>query len=116
RPDQPITLVSFLRALILARNSDNQIYDIDNDEVMKRARAYGWLTEKIAPNTILSRETAGRIIIRYLNLEHVARLQGVYIHHYKDIEDEFVGFAAILNGYNIIKGQQAHFTPTASVT
>lgn len=116
RPDQPITLVSFLRALILARDSDNQIYDIDNDEVMKRARAYGWLTEKIAPNTILSRETAGRIIIRYLNLEHVARLQGVYIHHYKDIEDEFVGFAAILNGYNIIKGQQAHFTPTASVT
>lgn len=118
KPDQPITLVSFLRALILARDGDNRVYDADDAEMMEKAKNRGWLTEKLAPATALSRETAGRILIRYLNLEHVAQLQGIYTNYYKDIEkgSDFVGFAAILKGYKVMEGQSSTFSPTATVS
>lgn len=118
KPNQPITLVSFLRALILARQGDKAVYELDDAEILKQAKFYGWLTEDLPPNTALNRATTGRIIIRYLGLEGVAQLQNIYQNHYNDIEkgDSFVGYAAILKGYKIMEGNGGKFLPSAVVT
>ncbi|MGE5544755.1 MAG: S-layer homology domain-containing protein [Bacillota bacterium] len=118
KPNQPVTLVSFLRALILARDGNKGVYDLDDAEVLKSAKSRGWLTEDLAPTTALNRATTGRIIIRYLNLEQVARLQDIYVNYYKDIKkgDSFIGYAAILKGYQIMEGKGSNFSPTATVS
>ena len=118
KPNQPVTLVSFLRALILARQGDKAVYELDDAEILKQAKFYGWLTEDLPPNTALNRATTGRIIIRYLGLEGVAQLQNIYQNHYNDIEkgDSFVGYAAILKGYKIMEGNGGKFLPSAVVT
>ena len=118
KPQQPVTLVSFLRALILARDGDSGVYDLDDADILKRAKTRGWLTENLAPAATLNREMVGRIIIRYLNLEQVAELQGIYANSYKDIKkgDSFVGYAAILKGYKIMEGRGSAFSPAATVS
>jgi len=118
KPNQPITLVSFLRALILARQGDKGVYELDDAEILKQAKFYGWLREDLPANTALNRATAGRIIIRYLDLERVARLQNIYLNHYDDIDknDSFVGYAAILKGYKIMEGEGSKFRPSAVVS
>lgn len=118
KPNQPVTLVSFLRALILARDGDNKVYETSDAEILDKAKERGWLTEKLAPTAPLNRETAGRILIRFLNLEHVAKLQGVYINYYKDIKkgSDFIGFAAILKGFKVMEGKGTVFSPSANVS
>lgn len=118
KPNQPVTLVSFLRALILARQGDKGVYELDDTEILKRAKSFGWLSEDLAPTTPLNRATAGRIIIRYLDLERVARLPNTYLNHYDDIDkgDSFVGYAAILKGYKIMEGEGSKFSPSAVVS
>jgi len=117
KPNQPVTLVSFLRALILARDSDSGIYDLDDTEILKRAKSRGWLTENLTPTTALNRKTVGKIIIRYLKLEQVAQLPDIYLNSYKDLKkgDDFIGYAAILKGYKIMEGKGSVFSPTATV-
>ncbi len=118
KPNQPVTLVSFLRALILARDSDRSIYELDDAEIVKRAKSRGWLTEDLAPSAALNRATTGKIIIRYLNLERVAQLPNIYVNYYKDIKkgDSFIGYAAILKGYQIMEGKDSNFGPAAMVS
>jgi hypothetical protein len=118
KPNQPVTLVSFLRALILARDGNWGVYELDDTEVLKRAKSRGWLTEELAPTTALNRATTGRILIRYLNLESVAKLKDIYVNPYKDIKkgDEFTGYAAILKGYKVMEGDGTNFSPAAIVS
>ena len=118
KPNQPVTLISFLRALILARDGDSGIYDLDDAEILKRAKNRGWLTENLTPTTPLNRKTSGKIIIRYLNLEQVAQLQDIYLNPYEDLKkgDDFIGYAAILKGYKIMEGKGSAFSPTATVS
>jgi len=117
-PKQQITLVSFLQALILARDGDTGIYKTNTTEIMENAFRKGWISEQDKPDQILDRANCSRIIIRYLNLEQAAQIPNIYINQFKDLKsgDDLIGTAALLKGLGVVLGKGTTFDPSAPVT
>lgn len=118
QPNQPGTLGSLLRALILAKEGDTRVYDQSDSEIMQRALQYKWVVASEKPSAVLTREKMGRLLITAMNLEPAARLNGIYVKAYIDINQEkFGGYAALLKGMGIMQGDSGHrFNPNKTVT
>ncbi|WP_338818037.1 YcdB/YcdC domain-containing protein [Neomoorella thermoacetica] len=118
-PDENITAVSLLRAMLMAKNGVQGNSDLGDDEVLKRAREQGWLKEDLQPGASITRETLAKLIIRLLNLDHVARVEGIYRVPYTDagsLSSDSLGYVALSWGLGILKGNGSTFEPGHQVT
>lgn len=118
-PDEKITAVSLLRAMLMAKNGVWGNTDLPDAEVLKRARDQGWLKEDLQPGDSITRETLARLMIRFLNLDHVARLEGIYRVPYNDagsLSPDSLGYVALSWGLGILKGNGFTFEPGHQVT
>ncbi|MDR3541575.1 MAG: S-layer homology domain-containing protein [Desulfosporosinus sp.] len=96
-PDEQITVGSLLKAMLAVTNG-NEIPGQTDDDIIKTAQQQGWLTEAIQPSATIDREDFTRLMIRYLKLESVAKLQDIYQATYSDVDKDFAGYAALAHG------------------
>ncbi|NPV26085.1 MAG: S-layer homology domain-containing protein [Firmicutes bacterium] len=119
RPAENITAASLLRAMLMANNGPWGIIDLSDEDVLKQARERGWLKEDLLPNATISREMLAKMVIRLLNLERAARVQGIYQVPYADtnaIAKDSFGYVALAWGLDILKGDGSYFRPDQAVT
>lgn len=115
-PQETVTLVSLLRALQGARNGVYGNVVPSDEEVMQFAKNEGWLTEDLGSGAMVNRETFTRILIRFVKLEPVAKLQGIYQAPYSDINPDFYGYSALAKGIGILSVQGQIFNRIQAVT
>ncbi|MGI9861659.1 S-layer homology domain-containing protein [Moorella naiadis] len=118
-PDENITAVSLLRAMLMAKNGVQGNSDLSDQEILKRAREQGWLKEDLAPDANISRENLARLMLRLLNLDYVARIEGIYQVTYADaasLAPGSLGYVALAWGLGILKGNGTTFEPGHLVT
>ncbi|PRR73319.1 YcdB/YcdC domain-containing protein [Neomoorella humiferrea] len=118
-PDEKVTVVSLLRAMLMSRYGVWGYHDLKDGEILQRAREEKWLKENLEPGAAVSRELLAKFLIRYLNLERVARIEGIYRVPYRDsssLNPETLGYAALAWGLGIIKGDGFTFDPAHDIT
>ena len=114
RPDENITVVSLLRAMLMVKNGVWVAKDLNDEEILKRARNEQWLQEDLAAGDSVSRELLAKFVIRFLNLERAARVEGIYRVPYSDaasLSSASLGYVALTWGLGIIKGSGTAFEP-----
>jgi hypothetical protein len=120
KPTSELTLAMFLKALLMIDNSSSSaIYNLTDREVLKKAQEQGWLKEDLAPSQVVSRYLASKIIVRYLGLEKIAELDGIYQLPFADQEDispEAAGYIALASGLNILQAENNKFEPHKTLT
>ncbi|KYH31201.1 YcdB/YcdC domain-containing protein [Neomoorella mulderi] len=119
RPDENITVVSMLRAMLMARNGVWGYKDMKDEEILKRARDEKWLQEDLQAGATVSRELLAKFLIRFLNLERAARVEGIYKVPYSDagsLAPGSLGYVALTWGLGILKGNGSTFEPNHTVT
>ena len=87
--------------------------------MLKKAQEQGWLKEDLAPSQVVSRYLASKIIVRYLGLEKIAELDGIYQLPFADQEDispEAAGYIALASGLNILQAENNKFEPHKTLT
>ncbi|OAT82400.1 hypothetical protein A6M21_09330 [Desulfotomaculum copahuensis] len=113
-PNEKITLISLLRAMLMVKNGVEPTRDLTDQEIIKQADDLGWLTEDQTPNATVSRLTLAKLMVRLLDLDRAARIKGIYVLPYKDahaISPDATGYVALTWGLGIIKGDGSNFNP-----
>jgi hypothetical protein len=119
RPEEKVTAVSLLRAMLMAKGEFFDGAAPADQDVLKRARARGWLKEELAPDSPVTRETLVKLLVRMLGLDLAARAKGVYTVPYADaasLPPDTLGYAALAWGLGFVKGDGVNFTPGHEVT
>ncbi|MDR3600538.1 MAG: peptidase M4 [Desulfosporosinus sp.] len=96
-PDEQITVSSLLKAMLAVTNGYGTPAQTDED-IIKTAQQQGWLTEDMQPSATIDRENFTKLMIRYLKLESVAKLQDTYQAPYSDVDKDFIGYSALAHG------------------
>lgn len=118
-PDEPVTLVQYLRALFMLERGAASGAQLSDDEVMKQAKQRGWLKEELQAGDALNRLLLARIDIRFLGLESAAKIEGIYQAPYRDmkaIPSAEQGYVALSWGLGILRGEQGNFGAERVVT
>ncbi|WP_258360740.1 YcdB/YcdC domain-containing protein [Moorella sulfitireducens] len=118
-PGEDITVVSLMRAMLMARYGVWGYKDLKDEEILKRCHDEKWLQEDVQPGATVSRELLARFLIRYLNLERAARVEGIYKVPYSDaasLSPGSLGYVALVWGLGIIKGSGSSFEPGHTIT
>jgi hypothetical protein len=118
RPDAPITVVQYFRALLMMERGAVRGYALSDEEVMEQAKQRGWLKEELKPSDMINRLMLARYTIRFLGLDRAARVEGIYQAPYQDMQDIPVaaqGYVALSWGLGILKGEQGCFRPQQTV-
>ena len=110
RPDEQITVGSLLKAMLAVTNGYGIPVQTD-EEIIKTAHQQGWLTEDMLPSATIDRGNFTRLMVRYLKLESVAKLQDIYQAPYSDMDKDFVGYAALAHGIGMFKINGETFEP-----
>ncbi len=116
-PQEAVTTLSLLKALYTAKNG--MMYgnvQPSDDEILQSAKNEGWLTEDISATAMVNRETFTRIMLRFLKLEPIAKLQGIYQVPYTDMDSSFYGYAALAQGIGILSVPGQTFNRVQAVT
>lgn len=119
KPAENLRADSFLKSLLLIKNSSQDTYSLSAEEVLKKAKELGWLKEELNPSQAVSRELFSKIIIRYLGLEKVADLDGIYKLSFQDggqIPAASQGYISLAAGLKILPSHDNQFEPARSVT
>jgi hypothetical protein len=114
-PDEQITVVSLIRAMLAVTNGYGMPGQSD-EEIIKTAQQQGWLTEDTQPSATIDREDFAKLMIRYLKLEPAAKLQDIYQAPYSDVNQDFVGYAALAQGIGMFNIDGATFEATHIMT
>lgn len=118
-PEKSITAVEYLRALLMFNRDVEQVYTLSDHEVIEQATKNGWVKEKLAADVTIDRLMLARLGIRFLGLEQVAQIEGIYTAPYQDlsrISSDEQGYVALAWGLGILKGEQDSFNPEQIVT
>ena len=118
-PGEKVTVVSMLRAMLMAKGSLGDGGKLTDQEILKRAREQGWLKEDLPPGGTVSRETLVKLLVRMLNLDRAARLEGIYRVPYADaasLPPGSLGYVALAWGLGIVKTDGVNFVPGHEVT
>ena len=118
-PDEKVTTVSLLRAMLLA--SGREYAGVSDKEILDRAKKLGWLGQGEQWQSVgtVSRENMAKLLVRFLDLDRVARLKGIYqvaFNDAADISPDSLGYVALARGLQIIKGDGSDFRPADPVT
>ncbi|NLM21672.1 MAG: S-layer homology domain-containing protein [Peptococcaceae bacterium] len=119
KPQQNITVHSLLKALLAVKNGiiDNNLSSAD---IIKEAKRLGWLQEEVSANQIVSKELFSKIIIRYLGLDKIARLNSIFTSSFNDAQTfapASQGYISLVTGLDIIpRPKDGKFNPDRPVT
>lgn len=119
KPDENITVVSMLRAMLMAKNGVWMGQTLKDDEVLKQAKELGWLKEELGANDGINREFQAKLIIRMLQLEKIAQMEGLFQAPYEDsltLSNGSLGYVALAKGLGAMKIEGTKFDPTRTVT
>jgi len=114
-PDEQITVGSLLKAMLAVTNGYG-IPGQTSEDSIKTAQQQGWLTEDMLPSATINRENFTKLMIRYLKLESVAKLQGIYQAPYSDVDKDFAGYAALARGIGMFNIDGGAFEPAHIMT
>ena len=119
-PDEKVTTVSLLRAMRLASGT-REYANLSDKEILDQAEKQGWLVkgEQWQFDGTVSRENMAKLLVRFMDLDRVARLKGIYqvpFNDAADISPDSLGYVALARGLEIIKGDGSDFRPTDPVT
>lgn len=109
-PDEQITVTSMLKAMLAVTNGYGITGQTD-DDIIKAAQQQGWLTESLQPSATIDRKDFTKLMVRYLKLESVAKLQGTYQALYSDVDKDFAGYAALAHGIGMFNVAGETFEP-----
>lgn len=118
-PDENITLVSLLRAMLGIRDGIYSSRGLADQEVMNRANVLGWVKNDQSPSAPVNREMTAQLITRYLDLEYLTKIPQLFQITFQDstaMSPELKGCAALTWGLGIIKGDGVNFGPAQTVT
>jgi len=118
-PERPITAVQFLRALLMLERGVEQVQSLNDQEVIEDVIAQGWVKEKLQAGDSINRMFLARWGIRFLDLEQVCKIEGIYTAPYQDfasISASDQGYVALTWGLGILKGEQGSFLAEHTVT
>ena len=118
-PERPITVVQFLRALLMLERGVEQVQTLNDQEIIQEATDQGWVKEKLQAGDSINRLLLARWGIRFLDLEQVSKIEGIYTAPYQDFASISVpdhGYVALTWGLGILKGEQGSFRPEQTVT
>lgn len=119
RPGEEVTTVSLLRAMLIAREGIWGKTDMSDDEILREARTRKWLQEEAQPGDKVTREYLAKLMIRMINLEKAAKIEGIYQVPFKDanaLSPGSTGYAVLAWGLGILKGDGVSFLPERRVT
>ncbi len=119
KPNENITVVSMLRAMLMAKNGVWMGQTLKDDEVLKQAKELGWLKEELGANDGINREVQAKLVIRMLQLEKIAQMEGLFQAPYEDsstLSSGSLGYVALGKGLGVMKIDGTKFEPTRSVT
>jgi len=117
RPRENITVLSLLKALLTVKNGTLDT-SLPAEEILKQAKELQWVQEELLPSQTVSKELFAKIIIRYLGLEKIAAITGIFI-PYTDIQSlpaKSQGSISLSVGLGILSTQGANFQPEKAVT
>ncbi|AET70661.1 Peptidase propeptide domain-containing protein [Desulfosporosinus orientis DSM 765] len=118
RPDDKLTLISLLRAMLAAEES-NQDNDLSEEEIWQLAKKNGWVEETLQPNSEVSRENLSKMMIRLIGMEPSAQIKDIYTVPFtdaKEIQKESLGYIALAWGMGILKLDENTLYPEQTVT
>ncbi|HWQ75639.1 MAG TPA: YcdB/YcdC domain-containing protein [Syntrophomonas sp.] len=118
-PQEQITLVTLVRAMLIAHNGYINTGASD-EEIINIAVNNKWLAEKMQPNTVVTNALLAQITVRVLDIDFVAHMQESALQApYKDFAAmgaDLKGYAALTWGLGIIKGDGVNFNASHQVT
>ncbi|CAA7600546.1 S-layer homology domain protein [Acididesulfobacillus acetoxydans] len=118
-PDESITAGSLFKAMLFLKNGYGgpMPYNAATDQdIIKTAQQQGWLKQDLQAGATVNREEFTKWMIRYLKLEPVAQLQGIYQAPYSDVSKDFTGYAALAKGIGLFNITGGTFAPTHVMT
>lgn len=118
RPDEKITGVSLLKAMLIAEGN-NRDRVLSDEDVVKIAKERHWINEESKLGSELSRVDLSKIMIRFIKMEPAAQVKGVYAVPFSDastIQADSLGYIALTWGLGILKIDGNALHPNQSVT
>lgn len=83
-PDENITLRSLLKAMLASKEGVYGIDKIDDQELINRCQRLGWIKEGTDLNSQVSRDNLSLLMLRFLDIEYLTRVEGIYQVPYQD--------------------------------
>lgn len=118
-PDEKVTIVSLLRAMLMANDGIWGVNELTDAEILKRARDRKWLQEDLTATDTVNRETLAKLMVRMLNLERAAGIEGIYQVPFDDsggLPSGSIGYVALTWGLGIIPVDDNNFVAARPVT
>jgi hypothetical protein len=120
RPDDKITLISMLRAMLSLKESIYGSRTMTDEQIIERAVELHWLTDaKADPATIVDRELLARLLVRYLDLEYLTKFPSLYQLPFNDassLPDGFQPYVGLVRSTGLIIGDGVNFNASHQVT
>ncbi len=119
QPEQAVTQAELLR--LFAGGLLGKYYQTSTEEELYETLVSMKIItkEEKAPTVLVKREDAFVFMIRFANLEEVAKLSDIYKVNYKDganITNGKIGYAAILSGFGVVCGNGGNLRPQDNLT
>ncbi|MGE5391366.1 MAG: YcdB/YcdC domain-containing protein [Deltaproteobacteria bacterium] len=119
-PEEKITLRSLLTAMLGARDGVyNRSTPLTDEEIINRAIEQGWIKVRLDLNTQVNRELLAELMLRYLKIEYLTDVTGIYYVPYQDAKTmsaETYAIAALNWGLSIIRADGKNFDACHIVT
>ena len=121
-PDEKITVGTLLRAMLMlqSNNQPNSQDSVMNDEdVLKAAKAQGWIHEDLDLGSELSRMDLSKIMIRLINMEPSAQVKGILFcsfYRCQHYSTRFTGVYCSRLGTGHCENRRGYLQPSQTVT
>jgi len=118
-PDENITLRSLLKAMLTSKEGVYGIGKINDQELINRCQRLGWIKEGTDLNSQISRDNLSLLMLRFLDIEYLTRVEGIYQVPYQDaaqLSPTSKATAAITWGLGIIKADGKNYDPAHIVS
>lgn len=118
-PDENITLRSLLKAMLTAKEGIHYTSSIDDQELIKHCQRLGWIKESPDLNGEVNRESLSLLMLRFLEIEYLTQLEGIYQIPYQDavsLSPSSKAIAALTWGLGIIKADGKNYDPAHIVS
>lgn len=115
RPDEEISVVSLLRAMLAAKNGIWANYSQTDEKIIKEAKQQGWITGDLLPSGTVTRDMMVRLMMRFLQLDHLAQIEGIYQVPFKDVQPGSQGYVTLASGLGMLHIDGEEFEPGRNV-
>lgn len=119
KPQEGMSLGSLLRAMYLNRFGLWGNSALTDPEIMSKAKEQGWLKEDVQPGDTVNREILTKVLLRYIQLDKLADLKGIFQVKYQDaaqISSDALGYFALASSTGILKVEGEVLGPQEKVS